>query len=134
MAYVLIENNIVVQKQPNEAEGFVNVDDGITAGMIHDGSHNYELENFSLPIPPVKTWEDVDALQNKMFSLTSPVASRIARYKSQQGLTGQSTKESASKFQEMLQYCQDIRDSDETTYSTPQEALDALNALVEPTE
>ena len=80
------------------------------------------------------TWADVATLQNEMFSSSSYISKRIARYKLQKDHTGQTTKESDSKYQEMLQHFQDIRDSDETTYATPQEALDALNALVEPTE
>lgn len=76
-----------------------------------------------------KAWDDVRVLQNQMFSTDSKISARIARYKLQKDHTGQSTKESSAKYQELLQYFQDIRDSDETTYATPQEALDALNAL-----
>lgn len=34
MAYVLIENNTVVQKQPTPAEGFVEVDDNVICGQV----------------------------------------------------------------------------------------------------
>lgn len=51
MAYVKIENNKVVQKQPNEENGFVKVHDDITCGMVHDGSESYAKSTFTTPAP-----------------------------------------------------------------------------------
>ena len=81
---------------------------------------------------PAKTWTDVDNLQNGLLSVNSNVMKRVVRYQTQNDLTGKTPKENATKFQELLQYCQDVRDADETTHATPDLALDALNALTEP--
>lgn len=96
-------------------------------------SEAFALETFTPPYipPPDSTWDDVDTLQNTLFNSTK-VMRRIARYETQTALTGQSTSETETKYQELLQYCQDVRDCDNTTYEDPQDALDALNALIVP--
>lgn len=79
------------------------------------------------------TWDDVSKLQNELFD-NKEIQKRITRYETQLALTGKTPKETATKYQELLQYCQDIRDADETNHATPQLAIDALNALTVPTE
>ena len=54
MAYVKIENGKVVQKQPNEAEGFIQAPDSVMCGMLYDG------ETFKLPevtVSPMDEWQ-----------------------------------------------------------------------------
>ena len=53
MAWVKIENNIVIQKQPNQEEGFVEVPDSVICGQIKqsDGS-------FVNPTPPELTYAE----------------------------------------------------------------------------
>lgn len=80
----------------------------------------------------IPTWDDVDSLQNELLSVNSSVMKRIVRYETQLALTGKTPKENATKYQELLQYADDVRDNDATTHATPQLALDALNALPEP--
>jgi len=75
-------------------------------------------------------WDDVRALQSKLFSKTN-AGWRIARYQTQEPLGN--TDETWEKYNEMLNYLQDIRINDEATHATPQDALDALNNLTEPT-
>ena len=82
----------------------------------------------------IPTWADVKDLQNELFSTDAEVAWRIMRYNRQKDHTGTSPKESSAKYQELLQYYQDVSDNDETLHATPQLALDALNALTIPTE
>ncbi len=110
-------------------------------GVVIDGYH-IELidvtytqvwDTSALPTPPAKTWDDVDNLQNQLLSVNSSVMKRITRYKLQFDLTGKTPKENAAKYQELLQYTDDVRDADETNHATPQLAIDALNALTEPT-
>jgi hypothetical protein len=38
MAYVLIESGIVIQKQPNEQDGFIEAPDHVICGWLFDGS------------------------------------------------------------------------------------------------
>lgn len=97
--------------------------------FIADG--DAELELFKNP--PI-IWDDVKNLQSAMLGPDAEVMWRIMRYKTQSGLTGKTPDESASKYQKLLQYCQDVRDSDADTYRTPQEAIDALNTLTIPEE
>ncbi len=53
MAWVKIKNNIVIQKQPNQEEGFVEVSDSVICGQIKqsDGS-------FVNPTPPELTYAE----------------------------------------------------------------------------
>jgi 2-keto-3-deoxy-galactonokinase len=46
MAYVKIEKNVVVQKQPNEAEGFEEAPDSVVCGMVRE-------EDGTFSAPPV---------------------------------------------------------------------------------
>ncbi len=82
---------------------------------------------------PVPTWEDVDKLQNQLLSVNTNLMKRITRYKLQFDLTGKTPKEDSTKYQLLLQHCQNIRDADETNHATPDLAITALNALTEPT-
>ena len=106
-------------------------------GVIIDGYHielisEVYTQVWDTSALPAKTWDDVDNLQNQLLSVNSSVMKRVVRYDTQDKLTGKTPKENATKFQELLQYCQDVRDADETTHATPQLAIDALNALTEP--
>lgn len=49
MAYFLIEDGVVVQKQPNEGQGFIEGPDSVVCGFLFDG------ETFSAPptLPPL---------------------------------------------------------------------------------
>lgn len=47
--FALIKNNIAIQLQPNKQDGFIEVENGVIVGMIHDGSNLYSMNNFSLP-------------------------------------------------------------------------------------
>ena len=51
--YVLIENGVVVQKQPNEQEGFIKCDNSVSCGYLY----SHETEEFSAPEVVVKTIE-----------------------------------------------------------------------------
>ena len=53
MAYVKIKNNIVVQKQPYPAPGFVKVDDKVVCGQIKQGNA------FVNPPPLPKGWKQL---------------------------------------------------------------------------
>lgn len=58
MKYALIENNIVMQTQPNYQTGFVEVPDSVIVGMIDNGDGT-----FSNPPPtPLTKQESVDAI------------------------------------------------------------------------
>lgn len=80
-------------------------------------------------------WLTVKNLQKQLLSSGTDTAWRMARYTSQDALQGKSPKENSSKMQDLLQYCQDVRDCDETNYpGDPEAAIDALNALSIPEE
>ena len=57
MKYAKLENNIVVQIQPNKEKGFVEVDDTVVCGMV--------LEDGLFTIPINKQSEE-EILQNKL--------------------------------------------------------------------
>ena len=72
MAYVLIEKNIVVQKQPNAQDGFIEVSDDVVCGQIlqKDGT-------FKNPEP---TQEQVDELErHKKLAALSETDKDMAR-------------------------------------------------------
>mgnify|MGYP003640800807 FL=1 len=48
MAYVLTENGIVTQKQPNQQDGFIEAPDNVVCGMLY----NAETGEFSAPPAP----------------------------------------------------------------------------------
>lgn len=50
MTYVKIENNIIVQKQPYAQEGFIEVSDDVTCGMVKNGDV-FELPSAYIPTP-----------------------------------------------------------------------------------
>lgn len=61
MAYVLVENNTIVQKQPDFAEGFISAPDYVVCGMVFNG---HEFVN---PTPPEPTLEErKEALKNQI--------------------------------------------------------------------
>lgn len=62
MAYVLIENDVVVQKQPNEQDGFVKVHDDIVCGMIHSGGESFAKTSFSAPEIVVKEKTNIELI------------------------------------------------------------------------
>ena len=56
MVYVLIEDGVVTQKQPNDQAGFVEVSDDVVCGMLFDGV------DFTNPIhAPAPAESDPDA-------------------------------------------------------------------------
>ena len=82
-----------------------------------------------------KGWRDVKAKQDELLGVETKTMWRMARHQEQLLLAPQAQplRDNPAKMMELLTYRQSVRDADETTYSTPQEALDALNALTEPT-
>lgn len=128
----LILNNIILQ-----VEGatflvaspmiWVTCPEGCTTEWTYDGT------TFTAP-STTASWTDVKDLQIRLLASNTEVAWRIARYKSQKDLIGKETKEDDDKFQDLLQYSQDVRDNDETSHATPQQALDVLNDLNPPPE
>jgi len=48
MTYVLIESGVVLQKQPNPQDGFIEASDGVVCGMLY----NSETGEFTTPEPP----------------------------------------------------------------------------------
>lgn len=53
--FAKIENDIVVQVQPHDSEGFVEVADSIFCGLIHDGSASYAEGSFTSPSDSLET-------------------------------------------------------------------------------
>jgi len=51
MVYVKIKDNVVIQKQPNDAPGFVEVDEDVVCGQIKQGNV------FVNPPPEPKGWK-----------------------------------------------------------------------------
>ena len=81
------------------------------------------------------TWLDVTALQCGLLGTSSAVTQRIMRYQTQMALDTPAPKENAAKYQELLQYCEDVRAQNDIAINpTPQEAIDALKALAIPAE
>jgi hypothetical protein len=54
MKYAKIENNIVIQTQPNNQPGFIEVDNSVVCGMIKNGS---KFENPTVE-PVIKTYRE----------------------------------------------------------------------------
>jgi len=69
MAWVKIENNIVIQKQPYQEDGFVEVADSVVCGMIKQGD--------SFVVPP-KTLEqamiELRSKRNRLLAETDYLA------------------------------------------------------------
>lgn len=60
--YLKIENGVVVQKQPNPEEGFIETeDDSIVCGYLYDG------DEFTAPAPEV-SWDLIRARRNSLLS------------------------------------------------------------------
>ena len=96
----------------------------------NDGNVTESVERPYTTEETAARWELVDNLQNELFN-TSGVFQRINRYKEQIEL-GDTPNDDATKYTELLQFHRDIRDCN-NDYATPDLALAALNALVEPT-
>lgn len=130
MAYIKLDGNTVVQKQPNDEAGFVQAWDGVVCGMTHDGSGSYDEANFSSPTLPGKTWDDVRSLQRHMIVKHDDMMSIHERELAHDGTT--TTTITPAKYQEFLTYFQTIRQNDEALHATPELALAALDGLTEP--
>lgn len=61
MAYVLIENSVVVQKQPYEQEGFIEAPDDVVCGWLFSG------DQWSEPPPIQPTSEAVPEISDRQF-------------------------------------------------------------------
>jgi hypothetical protein len=59
--FVKIENNIVVQKQPYNEEGFIEVGDDVHCGML------YSKGKFVLP-PRIITWDEKRGARNALLA------------------------------------------------------------------
>ncbi len=132
MVYIKLVDNIVVQKQPNKDDGFIEVYDSVICGMLHDGSDNYAETNFFSPVH-ARTWVDVKKLQRKMIVMHEDMMQIHEREVSHIGTEVDNYSMSPDKYQEWLSYFQEIRNNDEAMHSTPDKALAALNALSHPT-
>lgn len=66
MAYFLIENGVVIQKQPNEEDGFIEGPDDVVCGFVFDG------ETFSAPSP------SLPPLDARKARLTATVNAHVA--------------------------------------------------------
>ena len=98
-----------------------------TAQEILDNAEAYARDH------PPPTWASVSTLQDQMFRTENNTLKRFARYMRHQATPGRMPKESPLKFKEITDYYEAIEDAN-NDYLTPQEAIDALNALEEPTE
>lgn len=129
MAYVLIdENNVVVDREIEDKDGYVKVHDSIICGMVHDGGSSYAKATFSIPAK-VYSWDEVRAKQRAMIVVHDDMMSIHEREVLHAGTDEANYTITPAQFQEMLDYFQVIRANDEATHSTPNEAIDALNAL-----
>ena len=127
MAFIKIENNVVVQKQGYPEKGLVEAYNEVVCGMIHNGEDTFEEDDFSAP-PPVVLWEDVRRCQKEKIG---EVEWRALRYMHQQANDTQTT-ETQAEYYAILDYMQDIRDYDEGHYDTPEDAILALELLEKP--
>ncbi|MDP7142701.1 MAG: DUF4376 domain-containing protein [Alphaproteobacteria bacterium] len=106
MAYVKIENNIVVQKQPDEAEGFIEAPDDVVPGYIYeDGSFTppphtpdlkavladwrYGVETGGITVAGVEIQTDRESRGNLMAAhiMASEDANYSVTWKTAQGFT-----------------------------------------------
>lgn len=78
------------------------------------------------------SWEDVTKLQSQKLGVNTEVTWRIMRYQTQDALEGATPSETPEKYQELLQYCEDIRKQNNSFDITPAEAITAINNLVVP--
>lgn len=130
MAYIKLDNNVVVQKQPNPSEGFVEAWDGVVCGMTHDGTSSYLEANFTSPPIPGPSWTDVKEKQRAMIVKHDDMMTIHEREIAHTGTSTTTIPE--AKYQEFLGYFQTIRQNDEALHATPEAAIAALDALVEP--
>lgn len=95
----------------------------------------WDGSNFAAPVPVAATWDDVQLKQKNMIET---VRWHIERHVTQRELgmdvgVGTNTSDiDEDVYQDLLQYIQDIREDDDANHATPQDALDALDALVSP--
>lgn len=66
MAYVKIENGVVVQKQPYPEAGFIEAPDDVVCGMLFDG------QSFTAPPPVPPSVDDVKAEANRRIIAICP--------------------------------------------------------------
>jgi len=60
--FVKIEDGVVVQKQPNEQEGFIEAPDNVCCGMLYDG------EKFTAPERSPKDWDMIRSERGALLS------------------------------------------------------------------
>ncbi len=70
MAWFKIESGIVIQKQPDQGEGFIEAPDDVVCGYLYDG------ENFSQP--PVDIAEENKAAARQALTASDLTMDRIA--------------------------------------------------------
>lgn len=61
MSYVLIENGVVIQKQPYAQEGFIQAPDNVVCGMLFDGE---EYTNPPPTEPPAPVYPTETVMQD----------------------------------------------------------------------
>jgi len=64
MVYVKLENNIVVQKQPNPEVGFIEAPDSVICGMVKNGN-NYVLPTVSIETLKASKNDEINAARLK---------------------------------------------------------------------
>lgn len=96
MAYVLIENGVVVQKQPNSQPGFIEAHDSVVCGMLWDG------ETFTVPEPATAIPESITRRQGKIilsrYHLLDPVETHLANLEGQEGAEARIDYEDAQEW------------------------------------
>jgi len=146
MPYAELKNNVVFQIKANDAEGLIEVGQDVYPGLVHDGSSEYENENFSAPVK-TDVWNEssrfaVDIIQKEIilsggFS-DAPLKSMhdvidILRHQTVHDATDPADYIiDNAKEQEILDFWQVVRANDEKAHSKPSEAIAALEALVPP--
>ena len=125
MKYALLDENdfvinIVISEMEPDGSSVALADEKVSIG------YQYVSGDFVDPI--AKDWEYVRCVQADFIG---KVTWRIERYETQQSL-GVGTSETAQKYTELLQYCEDVRQCDQSNYNSPQEAIDALHLLASP--
>ena len=69
MAYIKIDNNIVVNKRPNYQDGYMQVDDSIICGMIQNPDGTFSVPQPSLAEAKRKKCTEIDAERDRRQSL-----------------------------------------------------------------
>lgn len=75
MAYVLVSNGVVVQKQPYHEDGFIDAPDWVVCGYLYDG------QNFAPPPPPPEPVpQSVTRAQGKAALIQAGLWSAVVSY------------------------------------------------------